>query len=260
MTEMTAALLKQVCKTLKLYSTPELNDKIYLHYKGFSRIGEAISAYTGLRALWLEGNGIDTIENLDCLKELRCLYLQQNLIEDIEGLEENTELDTINLSNNQIAKVSGLSHLKKLSTLHLTHNKLTTAKDIEHLAECNSVTVVDLGNNRLDDPEIVEVFERMGNLRGRFLIFCKMKVCIWVRPVAAMLDHARITFFHVSANKYFSVFASSFLSFSVLNLMGNPVVRKIENYRRTLISRLPSLTYLDDRPVFEEDRRAIEAW
>mmetsp|Transcript_47865 Transcript_47865/g.124233 ORF Transcript_47865/g.124233 Transcript_47865/m.124233 type:complete len:212 (+) Transcript_47865:1290-1925(+) len=211
MTEMTAALLKQVCKTLKLYSTPELNDKIYLHYKGFSRIGEAISAYTGLRALWLEGNGIDTIENLDCLKELRCLYLQQNLIEDIEGLEENTELDTINLSNNQIAKVSGLSHLKKLSTLHLTHNKLTTAKDIEHLAECNSVTVVDLGNNRLDDPEIVEVFERMGNLR-------------------------------------------------VLNLMGNPVVRKIENYRRTLISRLPSLTYLDDRPVFEEDRRAIEAW
>jgi hypothetical protein len=47
---------------------------------------------------------------------------------------------------------------------------------------------------------------------------------------------------------------------AVLNLMSNPVIRKIQNYRKTMISKCKSLTYLDDRPVFEKERLAVEAW
>ena len=42
--------------------------------------------------------------------------------------------------------------------------------------------------------------------------------------------------------------------------MGNPVCKKIPNYRKTLVTKIPTLKYLDDKPVFEEDRRFAEAW
>ena len=71
--------------------------------------------------------------------------------------------------------------------------------------------MVDLNNNKIDDPEIIHVFSQMPNL-------------------------------------------------AVLNLMGNPVIRKITNYRKTMISSIKSLTYLDDRPVSDNERLAVEAW
>ena len=43
-------------------------------------------------------------------------------------------------------------------------------------------------------------------------------------------------------------------------LKGNPVVSCIRSYRKTLITRLPQLTFLDDRPVFDVERRCAEAW
>lgn len=46
----------------------------------------------------------------------------------------------------------------------------------------------------------------------------------------------------------------------VLYLMNNDVTKKLGSYRKNLIARLPTLKYLDDRPVFEEDRRRAEAY
>ena len=46
----------------------------------------------------------------------------------------------------------------------------------------------------------------------------------------------------------------------VLYLQNNKVVPKVSNYRKTIIYKLPQLRFLDDRPVFEEDRRKAEAF
>jgi len=42
--------------------------------------------------------------------------------------------------------------------------------------------------------------------------------------------------------------------------MGNKVVAEIPHYRKTLVAKLKQLRYLDDMPVFPDERRTTEAW
>lgn len=207
---MTKDSLKKLCKEHKLYSTPYLNDNLYLHYKGWWRI-ENLDEYTGLKCLWLEVNGLRKIENLNKLTNLRCLYLQQNLIEDIENLEDLQDLRILNVSNNMISKIQNVSCLPLLETLQVAHNRLTTVDSLEHLVHCKAISVLDVSHNKIADPAVIDIFEQMPSLR-------------------------------------------------VLNLMGNPVIKAIRFYRKTLTVRLKNLTYLDDRPVFPRDRACAEAW
>jgi len=72
----------QTCKDNDGYELPELNETLYLHFKGFARI-ENLGAFTATKALFLESNGLNAIEGLEPLVELRSLYLQQALLEHV---------------------------------------------------------------------------------------------------------------------------------------------------------------------------------
>lgn len=45
-----------------------------------------------------------------------------------------------------------------------------------------------------------------------------------------------------------------------LYVRDNPFVSTARGCRKTLVARIPSLAYLDDRPVFGAERSAAEAW
>ncbi|CAM9382840.1 unnamed protein product [Phaeothamnion confervicola] len=64
--DLTKAALKKACRENDLYTTPSLNDRLYLHYKGIRRI-ENLEEYTALRVLWLAGR---------CLARIAALHLQ----------------------------------------------------------------------------------------------------------------------------------------------------------------------------------------
>ena len=115
--EMTKEWLKAYCKEQGYYTTPALNDKLFLHFKGFDRI-QNLEDYTGLKSLFLEGNALEEIEGLEQCKELRCLFVQQNMIFSISpGLPES--LSTLNISNNNISVLENLVHLPDLQTVQV---------------------------------------------------------------------------------------------------------------------------------------------
>lgn len=160
----TKKYLRELCEELELYTTPALNDKLYLHFQGFSRIDD-LDEFVNLTALYLDHNCIRHVDNLYMLRELRCLYLQTNLITKIEGLESLKKLMTLDLSHNQITMVENLDDLPELQNLNLSHNYLLTVESIEKLVECQSLRKVDLSNNETQYSEaVLAVFVGLKNL------------------------------------------------------------------------------------------------
>ncbi|KAK8885940.1 Dynein assembly factor 1, axonemal [Tritrichomonas musculus] len=156
--------IKEAIKKHKLYTTPELNEVLYLHYQGFTQI-QNLEPFVNLKALWLNNNAISKIEGLDELKNLTCLYLANNLIEEISGLEKLEKLDTLVLSSNFITKIENLSGCKSLTTLSLDHNKIREPEWLSGLVEAPTITILNLDENQIKKEDFLDIIKPLTLLR-----------------------------------------------------------------------------------------------
>ena len=194
-----------------MYTTASLNDKIFLNNKGITHL-QNLEEFTGLKALFVEGNGLESLEGLEHCTLLKCLFAQKNFLGDLTGVEALAgSLDTLNVSHNRLEALEGVGSLGVLGTLQAAHCQLSALEGLAELPHCAKLSVLDLTNNKIEDPGVLELLAAMPELR-------------------------------------------------VLYLQGNPVVSKIPHYRKTMLSRCPGLTFLDDRPVFEKESRCAAAW
>ena len=186
--KLTESELRKVALEHGGYGTPALNDKLFLHYKGYQRI-ENLDAYVGLKALWLDSNGLQAIENLSHLIRLRCLYLQRNLISTIEGLGGLKSLVHLDLSENCLTKLEGLSCLPDLATLSVANNALSNADSIRHLSKCKSIKVLDLSHNKVSGgDDVLDILSACPNLAALNLVG---------NPIASEMSNFRKKFIFV---------------------------------------------------------------
>lgn len=187
-------------------------------------------------SLYLHFKSFKQINNLNSFINLKVLYLENNCISKIENLDSLTYLSGLYLQENMIEKIENLDKLKYLNTLNLSDNRI---KKIENLENNKKLTTLILKRNYIGESN--------EGLQG----------LLTASNTISVLD---ISDNNIKEANILDNILTKMEGLRVIYLNGNDCTRKIPSYRKTMIYKIKELRYIDDKPVFEDERRFAEAF
>jgi len=189
--------------------------------------------------IFLQCKGLGKIQNLTPYVNVKALWLDSNSILEIEGLEACTKLAALYLNNNYIPRICGLEGLMNLHTLNLSHNVISEIRNLAHLPRLETLLIT---NNRLTHLADLEELTRCLELSCVDLSYNPLEAAEGEGTDEVVGFFKRVP------------------KLAVLYLTGTEIVKGLRYYRKKMITGMPGLQYLDDRPIFEQERRTAEAW
>ncbi|TRY55271.1 hypothetical protein DNTS_015750, partial [Danionella cerebrum] len=170
-----------------------------------------------ITTLNLDDQQLTRITNLDRLVNLRWASFDNNELTQIEGLEHCHLLEELSLNGNSISRLEGLNAMHRLTRLSMNSNHL----------QCLDGDVLDqLPNLHFLSVEDNIISSLHGLQRSRSLF----ELYVGNNDISSTRD-----IYHLKALS----------SLVILDLYGNPLVNKLENYRIYMVFHLPSLKALD---------------
>ena len=182
--------------------------------------------------LYLHSKGYRRIENLEAYTGLTSLWLHSNGFGKIEHLNHLQKLRCLFLQANAFTTIEGLDGLTSLVQLDLSENSIQSVAGLSHLPH---LATLNLSRNFLKDADGVRHLQECRALTSVDLSKNQLDGADVIGCLAGM---AKITSIHMA---------------------GNPVVTKVASFRKKVIAACKTLRYLD-RPVFDNERAAVEAW
>jgi len=185
--------------------------------------------------LFIHYKGWKEMKNLEGWTGLKALYAECNAFDRTSGLSQCRNLRSLFLQENCIRRIEGLEGCPLLWNLNLSSNFI---ERIEGLSQLRSLNTLTIQKNKIGFAGVEDVVH---------------------------LVDTTISTLDLQDNKIWDpdilpeVF-TRMADLRVLYLKGNPCAKKIPNYRKGITAVCQNLKYLDDRPVFPEDRRAADAF
>lgn len=127
-----------------------------------------------------------------------------------------------------------LRALQQLETLNLGGNAL---RSLEGLEGCAALRTLVAADNQLEDGMALAALRTCTQLESLDLQGNRLEDGASLLELLASLPHLKC-----------------------LYLKGNPLVSSLLSYRKSVVAALPGLTYLDERPIDELERKCAEAW
>lgn len=180
--------------------------------------------------LYLHFRGFIRIEGLDEFVNCRVLWLENNAIERIENLEALAVLDSLMLHHNALRSLQCSHNFASLRSLNVSHNFLSSLDGIEAM------------------PHLEKLLASHNQL-----------TCIAALQLVPNLTVVDVSHNNISDAAAFDALKQLPELRSVM-LHGNSVVRERQSYRKLMIGEHKQLKFLDEMPVFEDERRCAEAF